>query len=158
MSTSNQRYDPGFWIATDGDNAKTGVCYHDYLAPPLQTTGLTPPITGPYWDTENNGDQCGDVKQNQINTRIVGPVVLTCTAAVMDGAIDSCIAWDNNQDNNCPANNNCPGTGSKCRCAPVPVEINKNIVPLKLTKDISTDALNPGETFVYTITVTNMSA
>ncbi len=79
----------------------------------------------------------------------------------MDGIIDSCVAWDNNPDkssDNCPANKNCPGTGSKCRCEPVTIEINENIVPLKLTKDISTDVVTPGETFVYTITVTNVSA
>ena len=159
---ASKRYDLGVWIATDGGDAETGACWHDYLIPPLVTTGLpsppTPFVGPPYWDLEENGDQCGDVLAGQVTSRIVGPVTIQCTAANLDGTINTCAAWDNNSENNCPANNNCAGTPAKCRCAEVPFEVNLNVVDLELEKQVSAESVLPGDEFQYTVRVTNNSS
>ncbi len=156
VAGANTRYDPGVWIATDGGNAKTGACYSDYLIAPLTTT-YTPPWGPPYWDAEANGDQCGDIAAGELNAvyRDIGPVTIQCTAGNTSGTINTCVAWDNQSDNNCPANHNCPGTGSKCNCEPSLFEVTLNQVDLRLVKAASVPWIPPGGEFDYRFIVSN---
>ena len=161
VAGSNVRYDPGVWIADDGGDAKTGSCLSDYLVPPLETLENYQPVFGPYWDAEDtpgSGDECGDIEQNVPTYRLIGPITLACTDTDDDGIVDpigTCLAWNNSSGADCPANNNCPGTGSKCRCGPTPVEISLHRSDLSLIKTASQDPVLPGESFYYTIQVTN---
>ena len=41
-ATSNERWDIGMFVALDGGTARTGICYRDYLPPPLQESGYNP--------------------------------------------------------------------------------------------------------------------
>ena len=45
VATANQRYDVGYFIALNGNDARTGDCYHDYLSAPLSkvTNGMNSP-------------------------------------------------------------------------------------------------------------------
>ncbi len=166
LPQANERYDVGFWISTDGGDAAYGSCYSGYLKPPLATTlPLAPtPIYGPpFWDLEVDkngvslGDMCGDVRANQ-RTYYVFDLTLPCVDADANGTIDpisSCLAWDQNAGNNCPANNACPGTGSKCNCAAVPIEVVLYNIDLSLIKSAFKTTLQPGDVFTYTLTITN---
>ncbi len=88
---AHERYDIGLFIAQDGGNALTGMCYRDYLAPPLASTGydpgklFTPPAEGgqpvytgggPFLTAENAGDLCGDIKQGEHTFRDVGELLV----------------------------------------------------------------------------------
>jgi hypothetical protein len=161
IAGSSTRYDPGIWIATDGGDAKTGACYSDYLTPTLTAT-YAPPWE-PYWDAEDTpgtGDECGDIGGGQTVYRAIGPVTIDCSAANLDGTINTCIGWDNNVDVNCPDTvppdqSNCPGTGSKCRCEEAPFEVNLNPVDLAIDKTASPAEIPDGGQFDYTLTVSN---
>lgn len=172
VANSNTRYDPTVFISTDGDNAIFGECYKDYFPPPLATyPGSYDPLTdfyGPYWDLEDTpgtGDECGDIVQDQRTYKITDWITLECTANLLDGTIDTALAWDNQPSKLADAcvGGGCPGTGAKCRVESVPVEVSLMPVNLSLTKVASdfsggpTTKLDPGEIFKYTLTVTNTS-
>jgi hypothetical protein len=108
---SPDRYDIGFFIATDGGDAMDagGTCFHGYLdaiAQPLTPTpvygdwypalagdgipdvyNLDPAFAG-YWDGEprDTADLCGDMETNtQVLKRAVTPMIIPCDDLV-DGA------------------------------------------------------------------------
>ena len=66
VAGASERYDVGMFFATDGGNARSGACYHEYLPPPLVAPGLDNPTSGvgPYVTLEPAGDMCGDIQQN----------------------------------------------------------------------------------------------
>lgn len=129
-----KRYRPAFWISTDGGDAESGVCFKEYLAPPLLPTPTQVDLetgSGPYADLD--GDQCGDGEQNDVT---VNPIIRTVSTAVdntvptaitlpcrdsdSDGVIDFtyCAGWDQNADGTCTsiAQAGIPGNSSKCKC------------------------------------------
>jgi len=131
---SNERYDIGLFIATDGtqpdDAAETGgakygdACYHDFLQP-SSVAGPWDLISGngAFKELEdgNDADQCGDIEQNVTNyylTRV--PVTVQCADGNGDGVVDPfsvCTSWDTNQNGFCTTVKNVfPSTDSKCRC------------------------------------------
>lgn len=127
VATSNQRYDVGYFIALNGNSAKTGDCYHDYLPPPLSTA--TTGAMSPYYD--GDGDQCGDIKKGINTIRNIGadvsmnpnapPVILNllCQDNSGNGTVDvsACTSWDNNTKGTCMSVADAyPGTPSKCDC------------------------------------------
>ncbi len=87
VAGAQDRYDIGLFIAQDGGAALTGICYRDYLAPPLLSSGYDPgtlfvqpagddPITytggGPFLTSEEAEDLCGDIEQGVHTFRDVG--------------------------------------------------------------------------------------
>ncbi len=121
-----QRYDIGMFFATDGGNAKSGSCFHEYLPPPLLGPGLYSPTSGvgPYAQLEPTADQCGDIEQGVETWRDLGQLIIPCTDVDQDGKVDigTCVSWDNNTNTVCStAADTIPGTGSKCRCERIDV-------------------------------------
>lgn len=87
VAGAQDRYDVGLYIAQDGGKALTGICFRDYLATPLLSSGYDPgklfvppsgddPITytggGPFLTSEEEDDLCGDIKQGVHTFRDVG--------------------------------------------------------------------------------------
>ena len=87
VAGAQDRYDVGLFIAQDGGEALTGICYRDYLATPLLSSSYNPgtlfvppagddPITytggGPFLTSEEAEDLCGDIKQGIHTFRDVG--------------------------------------------------------------------------------------
>lgn len=166
-STAQKRYDPTVWITLDGGDPAKG-CYMDYLAPGQVGLMTQPPgyvfeptlFGPPFWDFEDlpsEGDQCGDLLQNQFTYKTTEPVTVQC-AGFIDGLITTQVAYDSQVDfYNCP-NGACPNVGSKCRIdLSTPVEVRLDPIDLSLVKTASGygDYVEPGEIFKYTIVVTN---
>lgn len=70
QSNQPDRYDVGFFLATEGGDANNGAvngCFHEALFPLKSPTNTSPTVAeatsgiGPYWDKEGNGDLCGDI-------------------------------------------------------------------------------------------------
>lgn len=158
IGTSQSRYDPTVWIAADGGDALTGSCWKDYLNPVDNSSFNLLGGYGPYRDLEANGDTCGDLSQNEMNVKYIGPVTITCTQEMLDTlSINTIIGWDNSVVNNCPANGGCPTVGSKCNDDPSSLEVNLNVVDLALEKTTVGSYL-PGSDIVFNISITNKSA
>lgn len=142
---SPQRYDIGFYIATDGGSAQSGTsCYHDYLYPistsPNYTTTYYPDTYPEIYDGEfegytftgflniaTDGDACGDMIKNTQAIVYVPNLTVSCQYSTTDGVntvylIHTCASWDNNAQTTC---NNVteayPGTSSKCGCSDIPL-------------------------------------
>ncbi len=115
QSTSQNRYDIGYYVALDGGNAYTGSCYHGFLTP----VSLTPAPgsgSGPY--LESDGDACGDIAQSVPNLVVVPSITLTCTDNDNDGFLDvsTIVSWNSNQNDVCnDVSQAIPGTSAKCR-------------------------------------------
>lgn len=138
IANANERYNIGYFIALDGGNAKTGLCYDDYLPPPL-SLAATPSgsmRTSPFYNA--NGDLCGDLEQGVINLRNIGgatvssgpqgpPVMLAIPCLDLTGNgmadVNACTSWENNKNlNTCTSiAGTIPSTPSKCDCGPVQV-------------------------------------
>lgn len=142
------RYDPGFWIALDGGNAKTGSCYKEFLTP-LKSPQVTDPSAseltsgvGPYLD--DDGDDCGDGKSsyNTFSRTLSVPSDPTTPAAIVlpcqdfidaagnagtDGKLDfwTCSGWRNSSGVDCAglANAGIPDVSSKCNCEQINVDV-----------------------------------
>ncbi len=138
VATANQRYDVGYFIALNGNDARTGDCYHDYLPPPLSK--VTNGMNSPYYDGDN--DQCGDIKKNINTIRNIGadvsmssnapPIMLTvlCNDSNGNGTVDvsACTSWDNNTKGACmSAADAYPETPSKCNCDNYELNINVEV-------------------------------
>lgn len=71
LATSQERYDIGIFLALDGGDARTGLCQHDYLRPPLSPGGLC----------SGSGDDCKKDADC--------PVGQTCIGGYIPGSADS---------------------------------------------------------------------
>jgi hypothetical protein len=100
------RYDVGFYVGADGNQALTGQCNVQIIPKALN---------------DADGDSCGDYT----GTALVIPVfnvTAKCTDSNGNGFIDValCSAYDQNAGNNCAnASEAVPGAPSKCTCAQV---------------------------------------
>jgi hypothetical protein len=134
IAGSKERYSPFIWMALDGGDAKLGTCYKDYLEPVDATAVDLLGGYGPFWDLD--GDVCGDVKQDELNVKIIGPVELNCDhLALLDTSyVAVLLGWDN-QAVDCSVENGCPGTAAKCKYDPeVPFDVSLRQVDLAITK------------------------
>jgi hypothetical protein len=76
-ATAQDRYNIGIWVAQDGGNALTGVCYDDYLKPllslaPVPVMGI---VTSPFLEDNVPPDiinGCGDIDKTLITRRNIG--------------------------------------------------------------------------------------
>ncbi len=138
---SPDRYDIGFFIATDGLSALDGDnCFHDYLDPPLSTNptygdanlnGVPDIVDGPWQDLEEV-DECGDILSDTEVIKTLVQFTIACVDTNKDGIVDlsACASWDNQVSDNCTGVTEAfPGTPSKCSCvrletgAVIPVEL-----------------------------------
>ena len=133
LRANAQRYDIGFFIATDGGNAINGACHHDFLPPPLVGAGCG---VGTYSPTSGIGpffngecavptDICGDLAAQTDTFYDVGyrqgatlALQIACRDSDGDGNVDVAtnVSWVQNANSTCTAENDTlPGTSSKCR-------------------------------------------
>ena len=117
LSGASQRYDPTVWIAADGGNALTGICYRDYLNPITTGTANLLGGYGPFQNLESvatPADTCGDISQNNTAVKIIGPITITCTSTMFTtGKLPAIIGWGNTTSGNCTSGV-CPDQTSKC--------------------------------------------
>ena len=138
-----QRYDIGVYIATDGGDARNGVCFKEYLPTPLVGAPALGDILsgyGPYWSGGADADVCGDAEQNDITVDPVrrllstssdaaapAGVTLDCRDSDDDGFLDFdyCSGWRNNTKFTCTglATAGIVQTAAKCKCDTINIGI-----------------------------------
>lgn len=159
ISTGQTKYDVGMWINLDGTDAINGnSCYRQILSP-----GVASPYPGLNLTGGNgpfrieDGDSCGDIRQNESNFAQLQPLQFACSDANADGMADinGCVSWAQSADSIAcsTVNDALPGTGSKCRCDTFTVAV--SVPNLSLTKSCVPDQVAPGGTVVCTITYRN---
>jgi hypothetical protein len=139
---NSERYDAGWYIATDGGDAYTGACA---ISPLFKDYSYT--ITGGAvsWNNDFRGgnDVCGDVLTGG------GPAVMTmdlveadilCNDRDGDGYMDVCVGWSwrvAGHDAFCVPNALTPGTPAKCdiECHKLPIQVN---APPQIQKVVDT--------------------
>jgi hypothetical protein len=121
--TTNERFDIGVYVATDGDpdgdGAKKGECARDILA-----TAPDPPYVN------LDGDGCGDIDAahsplTQLATSPIGPFTIKCVDNDGDSKVDiiHCETWRQPGDHPevcSSATDVTAGTGAKCNCGTLP--------------------------------------
>ncbi len=136
LATAAERYDIGMFLALDGGDARTGLCQHDYLRPPLSAGGLCSgsgddckkdvdcPVDetctggynpgspdsggGPFYNAEPGDplDACGDLEQGVDTYYRLAPVTVECIDSDGDGLLN--IGTAVSWDNN-PNGDTCQG-------------------------------------------------
>jgi hypothetical protein len=152
IATSDQRWDVGVFVATDGGNANSvgGSCYNDYLHPVSAdntdldiTSGLGPFYNGEF--SEDPTDSCGDIEQAKNTFFQTAPITIKCQDSDDDGTADvnSCTVWANSRSNgdnkpSCTSElDTTAETSAKCTCGNV--EISGLKVPLDGTIEVIKD-------------------
>jgi len=153
IATSDQRWDVGVFVATDGGNANSlgGSCYNDYLHP-VSADNTDLKITsgfGPFYNgeiTEDPGDSCGDIEQAQNTFFQTAQITIKCQDSDDDGTADvsSCTVWSNSRSDGSANKPSCTSetdttaeTTAKCTCDNV--EISGLKVPLDGTIEVIKD-------------------
>ena len=120
-NATSDRYDIGFWLATDGGDAKTGSCNHYNL--PVGIPGVT--------NLDPVPDSCGNMSAGSSAEIDLGVVTTVCQAGPSGSLeISACVAWSTPADEReCPVASvsgpngfragTLPGTVSQCNCQPV---------------------------------------
>lgn len=163
VAGANERYDPTVWIASDGGDALTGSCYMDYLNPITSVKADEDLVNGfgPFPNLESTvtpTDKCGDIRQNEITYKIIGPMQIYCSAGLLNNQeLSTVIGWDVNTNHQCTSGR-CPDQQSKCKSDAAIVTINNLIVDLAITKVAPTIPVFPGDEFTYSLTVNNKSS
>lgn len=131
------RYDLGFYLSTDGGNARTGSCFKEWLTPVKAPVGTNPTAAelltgyGPYLDAD--ADACGDGKSTYgifdrllstaVDPAVPATITLPCTDVDVNGNLDLnyCAGWKNSSNPGCTdlAQAGIPDVGSKCNCESV---------------------------------------
>ena len=157
IATSDQRWDVGVFVATDGGNANSlgGSCYNDYLHPVSVDNTDLKIISGfgPFYNgeiTEDPGDSCGDIEQAQNTFFQTAQITIKCQDSDDDGTADvsSCTVWSNSRSDPSENKPSCTSelnttaeTPAKCTCENV--EISGLKVPfdgtIEVIKDVEPD-------------------
>ncbi|UCD40888.1 MAG: hypothetical protein JSV69_09845 [Chloroflexota bacterium] len=155
VSTSDQRWDIGMFIATDGGdpNSLGGTCYNDYLHvvsadnSDLDLTGGS----GPFYNgeiTEDPGDTCGDLDQGQTAFFQTAQITIKCQDRDNNGVADvnACTVWANSRSDGSEGKPSCTSeldttaeTSAKCTCESV--EITNLRVPFDGTIEVIKDVI-----------------
>ena len=137
LATSNERWDVGLFVATDGGDPNTlgGQCYNDFLHPvsddntDLNLVGGS----GPFYNgeiTEDPADACGDIQQNTPNYFVTAEIPIICQDSDNDNIADvnSCTVWDNSTSDGSVNKPSCLNeldttaqTSAKCTCQPMDI-------------------------------------
>src|SRR5436309_2613436 len=126
------RYDIGLFVAKDGGTARTGLCNHDYLPPPLVCDpGSVDPNSGsgPYWNAECSktpNDACGDI-QAGVATYRDDVITITCKDTNGDRKTDvgTCTSWNQTKGSTpecLGVDDTKPGSTSKCDCEQITID------------------------------------
>src|SRR2546426_3639531 len=137
LTSGPDRYDVGLFVAKDGGTARSGVCTHDYLPPPLApsvgscTPGTVDPNSGsgPYWNGEcavTPNDACGDI-QGGVDTYRDDVVLITCKDTNGDNKTDvgTCVSWEKTKGSTpvcLGVNDTKPSTPAKCDCEQITID------------------------------------
>ena len=125
-----QRYDFGWYIATDGGDSLTGTC----RIKSLESSGtyiVTPPTGAVSWtqDAKIQNDVCGDIlgagELGLEDTTLATNIELPCTDANSDGFLDFsiCFTWrTGDTDDVCAPSSIHPGSVTGCDCATYDVQ------------------------------------
>ncbi len=135
VSTAQDRYGIGLYVALDGGDARFGQCFGDVLSPvnaqlndkTLVVDGSSSSTTvdnGPYYNVD--GDLCGDAFQDESIWQTMVDVSFICRDSNNDGVADigTCVSWSNGElgagslaENRChDIYSSLQNTGSKCNC------------------------------------------
>ena len=122
LSSANQRYDVGAFIATDGGAARSGECRiwsfkHEDDGGPLRNF---------------DNDVCGDIAKETIGGIDMGTLTVECQDTDDDGFADigSCLSWDNKAGSVCTGPEGViPSTPSKCRCERIDIANIRVVTP-----------------------------
>jgi hypothetical protein len=123
------RSDIGVFFSLDGGNAiDSGICFHDYLQPPLvrPPTAITP-YHGPWRDADL--DSCGDMDFASEITKDLNPsagLTIPCNDVDGDGMVDVavCMGWSSATGNLCTSVHGAiPEGPTKCGCTRLNVGI-----------------------------------
>jgi hypothetical protein len=127
-------FDVGMILALNGGSAESGgVCYHDFLDPPLTTSPSYPIVNGPWANLEpfDSNDQCGDMQASTQVTKTLRtpllPLQITCADTNEDGNVDVsvCTSWRTGSTGpqaTCDGLADAvPEAGQRCACARVEV-------------------------------------
>ncbi|MGD9030681.1 MAG: hypothetical protein PVG25_12810, partial [Anaerolineae bacterium] len=137
VAGAGERYDVGVFMAVDGGNANSlgGQCYQDFLHPVSDdNTGLD--LTGgfgPYYNaeiTEDPGDECGDIRQNESTFHTFSMVSVVCQDSDNNNVADisTCTVWANSKSDGSANKPSCidesdvtAQTKAKCTCGPITI-------------------------------------
>ena len=141
VSTANNRYDIGYYVALDGGDAYTGDCFNGILTPVSATPDPASGV-GPYLNSD--GDGCGDIAQDVDNLVDLPPLNFSCTDADANGQLDisTVVSWTQSAMDVCNAAPALPGNSSKCEGS-VFASIN---VPVPTATPTSTPSSTPSAT------------
>lgn len=176
VSTLFHRADIGLFVATDGGDARTGACFHDYLPPPLAGQGEYNPggpfpgdPGGPFfnaemvWDPE---DECGDLEGGVYTYHDIAPttgIEVPCVDKDGDSYldVDACVSWDILRTVTClGVEDAIPSSCCECRCETLTVGNVIVVDPgkIQMTKSASPGSVDePGGDVTFTFTVKNTS-
>ncbi len=152
LASGEDRFDIGILLALDGGQADWGLCYHDFLPPPVSwggycsdqpataclrddqcasndcVGGYNPDGGNPYYDAESATgfpDTCGDLEVEIETIRYLAPITVPCIDADGDGLLDigAALSGDYAMDSACLVlDDTVPTDGTWCRFATVDVE------------------------------------
>ncbi len=165
--TAQERYDIGFYIATDGDQTAKGA-----LTGQCASTNVTSAnALGTFVNDDPSPDVCGDIKGNlgsAYNPQIVrfeltvpcnpdanGKLALPyCTTWRQPGSNQVCLGTGDS-----PATNDVyPGSPSKCFCGIKEIDIFTETASIELTKACTSGTIPEiGGSTTYTVTVKNLA-
>lgn len=165
--TAQERYDIGFYIATDGDQTTTGALTGECASTNVTVTNS--PTT--FINDDPAPDVCGDIK-GSLNTLYNPQIVrfgLTMPCEPDDNgklALPYCTTWRQPGSNQVclgtgtsPATNDVyPGSPSKCFCGIKEIDIFTETATIEVTKEnISGNVTETGGFVTYSVSVKNLA-
>ena len=164
--TAQERYDIGFYIATDGDQTTTGA-----LTGECASTNVTETNSPTFINDDPAPDVCGDIKGTlgtAFNPQIVRFALTVPCVPDANGklALPYCTTWRQPGSNQVclgtgtsPATNDIyPGSPSKCFCGIKEMDIFTETADIELTKACTSGTIPEiGGSTTYTVTVKNLA-
>jgi hypothetical protein len=167
IATSDQRWDVGMFIATDGGdpNSLGGACYNDYLHV-VSTDNSDLDLTGgsgPFYNgeiSEDPGDSCGDLDQGQNAFFQTAQITIKCQDSDDNGIADvnACTVWANSRSDGSDNKPSCTSeldtsaeTTAKCTCENV--EITDLRVPFDATIEVIKDLIPPSAPGMFNLQI-----
>jgi hypothetical protein len=164
--TAQDRYDIGFYIATDGDTTTTGA-----LTGQCASTNVTSANSTTFFNLDPSPDLCGDITGpagTVYNPQIVRFTLTMPCVPDANGklALPYCTTWRQPGSNQVcigtgtsPATNDVyPGSPSKCFCGIREIDIFTETASIEVTKEnISGNVLETGGSVTYSVSVINLA-
>ncbi len=165
--TAQERFDIGFYIATDGDQTATGALTGECAS--TNVTVSNAPVT--FINDDPAPDVCGDIKgplSTPYNPQIVRFTLTVPCVPDANGklALPYCTTWRQPGSNQVclgtgtsPATNDVyPGSPSKCFCGIKEVDIFTETATIEVTKEnLSGNVAETGGSVTYSVSVKNLA-